>query len=191
METASIIAVAFALAVDAFSVAAASGLTLPETGWRRTLRLAWHFGLFQSLMTLGGYGSGEVLRALAESITPWVAFLLLLVVGGNMIVEGFRSQHSETPREIKDPTKGGTMVFLSLATSLDAFAVGVSLATVEFNLAFALGAIGAAAFGMTVLGMKLGERIKRWGAVERYAQFLGGMVLLGIGGRILWQHLVG
>ncbi len=190
METAALIVVAFALAVDAFSVATASGLVLPEVGWRRTLRLAWHFGLFQSLMTLAGFGSGEVLRMVAAWLVPWIAFLLLVIVGGNMLVEGYRSESEDSPKKKKDPTKGGMMVFLSVATSLDAFAVGVSLATVDFDLVFALLVIGFMAFGMTVLGMKLGEKIKRWGPVERYAQYLGGVVLIGIGVRILFEHLV-
>jgi len=180
-----ILGVALALAMDAFAVAVAAGLTLPRLTARRVFRLSFHFGFFQFLMPVLGWLAGRPVARYAEACDHWIAFGLLGLVGGKMLWEALR--RGEAPRRAGDPTRGWRLVTLSVATSIDALAVGLSLALLRVSIWAPSVVIGLVAGTLTIAGMVLGRRLgTRFG---RWADAFGGLVLLGIAARILISHL--
>jgi putative Mn2+ efflux pump MntP len=177
---------AIALAMDAFAVAIATGVALRCATLRQTLRLAWHFGLFQALMPITGWLLGATVRHWVEAWAHWVAFALLAYIGARMIIEALHDH--EDGRPTCDPTRGMTLIMLSVATSIDALAVGLSLSVLGIPVWWPALVIGAVALGFTALGMRLGRTMARARRVGRAAEVLGGVVLLGIGIKILADH---
>ena len=188
MRLLNIVAIAVALAMDAFAVAIAAGIKLGRVSLRQNFRLAWHFGFFQAAMPIVGWAAGLTIREAIARYDHWVAFALLLFVAQGMLREAFKSErHSGPP---KDPTKGMTMVMLSLATSLDALAVGLSLSLINVSIWTPAAIIGLVAAAFTTIGMHLGKRLSRAGLLRRYADAIGGLVLIAIGLNILREHHV-
>ncbi len=185
MGTLTVIGIAVALAVDAFAVALAAGVTLPRVTWRHTFRLAWHFGLFQAGMTVLGWAAGVSVRSLIQSVDHWLAFGLLAFVGGHMIAEA-RSPDDE--RRPSDPTRGRILVMLSVATSIDALAVGLSLAVLHVPIRFPAAVIGVTALLFTAVGLHLGRLARAGSRIGNRVEIGGGLVLIGIGLRILYEH---
>ena len=182
-----ILAVAFALAMDAFAVSV--GISLRPEGLikRQTFRMAFHFGLFQFMMPLFGWqATRSILLDYIEPFDHWVAFGLLLTIGAKMIFEFFRTK-KETQEKQEDPTKGFSILMLSVATSIDALAVGMSLAALQVTILYPAAVIGIVAFLMTILGARIGPLLGR--LVGRGAELLGGLILILIGVKILLEHL--
>jgi putative Mn2+ efflux pump MntP len=179
-------ALAVALGMDAFAVALAAGVCLGTIHWRQYFRLAWHFGFFQAVMPVIGWGLGLTVRELITAYDHWVAFGLLLFVAQNMLREAF--QQDDTCKFPQDPTKGLTLVMLSVATSLDALAVGLSLSAVNVSIWTPAVMIGIVACLLTTLGLHLGQRISKAPRVRQLAEVLGGVVLLIVGLNILLEH---
>jgi manganese efflux pump family protein len=182
----NISAIAVALAMDAFAVAIATGICLGTIHWRQNFRLAWHFGFFQAMMPVIGWAAGLTVRDLIAQYDHWVAFALLLFVALSMLREAF--QNDDTCERTKDPTKGLTMVMLSVATSLDALAVGLSLSVVGVSIWGPAVLIGVVACVFTTIGLHLGKRISKATRVKRLADGLGAIVLVLIGVNILREH---
>jgi putative Mn2+ efflux pump MntP len=181
-----IIAVAVALAMDAFAVSVAAGVTLRQVSGRQTFRLAWHFGLFQSLMPILGWTAGLTVQEFIAAFDHWVAFGLLLLIGGKMILGAIRNGEDDV--KSTEPTRGWSLVTLSIATSIDALAVGLSLAMLRLSVWFPALVIGLVAGVFTAGGIHLGGYVGRRLGLARYAALAGGIVLLIIGGRILHEH---
>ncbi len=181
-----VLGLAFALAMDAFAVSLGLGLNLVRASAVQTLRLALFFGVFQFLMPVIGWGAGTTVIGLIERFDHWVAFALLLGVGGKMIVESFRGAGTVKVRK-SDPTRGFSLLVLSVATSLDSLAVGLSLAALRVAIVYPAAVIGVVAFLMTVIGMKLGPLVGR--VVGKRAELAGGLILILIGIKILADHL--
>ncbi len=179
-------AIAVALAMDAFAVAIATGVCLGKIHWRQNFRLAWHFGFFQAMMPVAGWAAGLTVRDLIASVDHWIAFGLLVFVAQGMLREAFRRDDSCEP--VKDPTRGMTMVMLSVATSLDALAVGLSLSIVKVSIWIPAVVIGIVAAAFTTVGLHLGKRISRGARLRSLADALGGTVLILIGINILREH---
>jgi putative Mn2+ efflux pump MntP len=137
-------------------------------------------------MPIAGWAAGEKIIRHIEKYDHWVALALLLGIGGKMIVESLRSERSAESAKA-DPTKGFSLILLSVATSLDALAVGLSLAAIRVTILYPAVVIGLVAFVMTVTGMKLGPLLGK--AIGRRAELLGGLVLILIGIKILSDHL--
>jgi len=186
MPLLDILVISVALAMDAFAVSIASGITLKTVNWRQTFRLAWHFGLFQALMPMIGWSAGFLIKSLIEDYDHWVAFGLLAFVGGRMLFEAFHPER-ET-RERKDPTKGLTLVVLSVAVSIDAMAVGLSIAMLGVPILFPACMFGVVTTLFTAVGMHLSKLITRFPHLSMYAEAAGGIALLLIGLNILWEH---
>lgn len=185
MTWVSLLAVSIALAMDAFAVAITTGLSLRAFTGRHLFRLAFHFGLFQAGMLAAGWYVGSLIQNLIAASDHWIAFVLLFIVGVNIMRGALSGEQSS--RSAADPTTGWQLVMLSFATSIDALAVGVSLAIVGTSITVAALAVGLVAAVFTVTGMMLGRRIGRlWG---RRVEFLGGVILIAIGAKIVWQHL--
>jgi putative Mn2+ efflux pump MntP len=180
-----LIGIALGLAMDAFSVAIGVSIALGGTSKRQTFRLAWHFGLFQAMMPIVGWLAGTSVRPLIERWDHWLAFILLAVVGGRMIIESLRSTDDEPLST--DPTRGWSLVLLSVATSIDALAVGLSFAALGVQVWTPAAVIGITAAAMTLLGTFGGRALgSRFGS--RMAA-IGGFVLIAIGTWILIEHV--
>ena len=163
---------AVALAMDAFAVAVATGLNLKTVSVRQTFRLSWHFGLFQALMPILGWGGGSLVRSLIADYDHWIACGLLVFVGGHIIKEAFEPEQRDCQR--KDPTRGMTLVMLSVAVSIDALAVGLSLAMLNVTIFIPALIIGIVALLFTMLGLHLGKMICRSTHLVMYAEIGGG-----------------
>jgi len=185
----TVLGIAVGLAMDAFAVAVATGLTVVPITGRHRFRLGWHFGLFQFLMPILGWLAGREVIGYIEAFDHWVAFGLLSGIGGKMLWESCRWHEGQGPIPRADPTRGWSLVTLSVATSVDALAVGFGMAALGVSVWGPSVVIGLVAGGLTVVGLSFGSRLgSRWG---RWAQALGGMVLIGVGANILVSHLRG
>lgn len=185
MSALTLLGIAIGLAMDAFAVAIGAGLQLCQVTNRQKFRLAWHFGLFQAFMPVLGWLAGLTLVEYIEPVDHWIAFGLLAVIGGKMIYEALKHQEQEVDR--CDPTKGWSLVLLSIATSIDALAVGLSLAVLGVDIWFPAIVIGIVAGVLTIVGLELGTR---FGALlGRRMEVVGGLILIGIGVKILVEHL--
>lgn len=181
----SVCLIAVSLAVDATAAAICCGLSSPDFGWKDGLRLGCWFGGFQAGMTAIGGTMGAELNEHFQLVGSVVAFGLLVYLGGNMILDAMR------PLEDCQGSYGletKTVAALAVATSLDALAVGVSVAFLDVELWMAAAIIGTVAFLLSWVGSLLGQRIGH--RVHRWASAAGGQVLAGIGIKILWDVLV-
>jgi putative Mn2+ efflux pump MntP len=178
--------IALGLAMDAFSVAIGVTVAVGGASGRQTFRLAWHFGLFQALMPVIGWAAGSSIRPWIESWDHWLAFALLVVVGGRMIFEALRTHDDANPPI--DPTRGWSLVVLSIATSIDALAVGLSFAALGVRVWIPAAVIGLTAGAMTLLGTLAGRALGvRFGSRMALA---GGFILIAIGAWIVFEHVV-
>ncbi len=174
--------------MDAFAVAIAAGIVLGKVSGRQTFRLSFHFGLFQFLMPVIGWLAGLSVERYIHGYDHWLAFSLLGFIGGKMIYEAIRRNGDEGPRP-SDPTRGVSLVLLSVATSVDALAVGLSLGVLRVKIWYPAVVIGLVAAALTAAGMHLGRPLGS--RLGRKMEIVGGLVLIGIGLKILFQHLFG
>lgn len=187
MQLVNISAIAVALAMDAFAVSIATGVNLKDVSFRQTFRLSWHFGLFQALMPVVGYGAGLSIRIYIERYDHWIAFMLLSLVGVNMIREAFNNDKDDEKKN--DPTKGISLVILSVATSIDALAVGFSISLLNVSIWTPALIIGIVAGIFTIIGLQIGKKIGSALQLSLYAEIVGGIVLIAIGFNILHEHI--
>jgi len=185
MSFTSIFLIALALSMDAFSVAMAIGAAGRGHASGAVIRLATAFGIFQFVMPILGWLLGKTVVSYISDYDHWIAFGLLLIVGLRMIKEYFDKDEKE---RTKDPTKGWSLLILSIATSIDALAVGVSFAFFDVNIYYASAIIGVVCFIITALGMIFGKALSR--ILGKKAVLLGGIVLIGIGIKIVVEHMV-
>ena len=179
-----VLPLAVSLGVDAFSVAMGAGVFPSDNERRRTFRLVFHFGLFQGGMTLLGWLGGRTVESIIADIDHWVAFGLLAYVGGRMLHSAWRG---DAERLRNDPSRGMMLVLMSVGTSIDALAVGLSLALAGSPVMWPSLIIGVVAAVMTYAGLRLGSKL---GVLfGRPVQLIGGLVLLAIGARVLVTHL--
>lgn len=186
MDFISVLLIAIGLGMDALSVAVVAGISLGRPSRPAVWRMSGAFGFFQFAMPLAGWSAGRAVSGFIEAWDHWVAFGLLVIVGGKMIVEAFRDENAkEAPAA--DPTRGWTLLMLSVATSIDAMAVGLSLALLDAAILYPSIVIGITALAMTWVGMVFGGRIGSW--LGRKVEIAGGLILIGIGVKILVEHL--
>lgn len=184
MDFLTLLFIAFALAIDAFAVSLSAGAYLIRADVRQTFRLAFHFGLFQFLMPIIGWLAGSTFASLIESVDHWIAFGLLAIIGGHMIWNAFGSEENVAR---KDMTKGWSLISLSVATSIDALAVGLSLSCINVQIIGPAVLIGMVAGLMSLIGIRLGERVSN--SLGKHMEYIGGIILVLIGTRVLLEHL--
>ncbi|MCL1981184.1 MAG: manganese efflux pump MntP family protein [Proteobacteria bacterium] len=185
MDAVSLVAVAISLAMDAFAVALAAGAVLHPLSFRPCFRLAFHFGLFQAIMPVIGWLAGRTVHAFVAAWSHWIAFALLAYIGGRMMAEALEGRKEDA--QPVDPSRGLAMVALAVATSIDALAVGLTLAMLDVVIWIPSLVIGLVASAFTILGLFLGTRASgRWG---RWVEVAGGAILVGIGLKILLSAL--
>ena len=185
MSPLAIIGIAVSLAMDAFSVSIASGAKIKEVNFGHYFRLAFHFGLFQFFMPILGFYGGVAVESFIQKYDHWVAFLLLAFVGGKMIRESFCLENSE--EGFCDPSRGKTLIMLSVATSVDAAAVGFSFAALGMPVLGPAVLIGIICLAFSAFGVFLGDRIGS--LIGPWAERVGGVMLILIGLKIVLDHL--
>ena len=206
MSFLTIILIAVGLAMDAFAVSVSTGMTVCDYNWRHNLRMSLLFGIFQFAMPVAGFLGATRYRSYIESFDHWIAFALLLLIGGKMLWEAVTARDEKkflenapdcpVTQETVVVKKGfmasdlltvRRMLVLALATSVDALAVGVSLAFLQTDIWLPSVLIGIVAFGFSFTGGILGCRIGP--VLGKAAEIAGGIILIGIGVKILVEHL--
>lgn len=185
MSFGELLLLAVGVSMDALAVAICKGLSIRELKWKHCLIVGGWFGAFQALMPTIGWLLGSAFADLVGSVDHWIAFVLLLIIGGNMIREALSKSEDE---EGCDPSLAvGTMLMLAVATSIDALALGVTFAFLRVNVLIAVLAIGLCTFLISAAGVRIGHVFGR--RFKSKAEFFGGAVLILIGLKILLEHL--
>ena len=177
---------AIGLSMDAFAVAVCAGLTMPKVTLKKALIVGLYFGVFQAGMPLIGYFAATVFADQITAYDHWIAFVFLAVIGGKMIYESLKKEDSPAGDE-ETSLKPAKMLPLAIATSIDALAVGVSLAFLKVSIAPAVSFIGITTLVLSVAGVKIGNI---FGVKSKSkAELAGGIILVLIGLKILLEHL--
>ena len=190
MGLVELLVVAVGLSMDAFAVSVCKGLCMRRVNWRHALVIALFFGAFQALMPLIGWLLGTQFAALITPVDHWVAFVLLALIGGKMIWDAVRGDDEDPAASC--PAEGAPLdlrelTLLAVATSIDALAVGVTLAFLGVSIGWAMAVIGVTTFALSFVGVAVGNRFgARFGGPAALA---GGVVLILIGLKILLEHL--
>ncbi len=181
--------IAVGLAMDAFSVAVTDGIILNKTlKLRNAVKIALFFGIFQFIMPCIGWGLGINFKVYIERFDHWIALILLGFIGGKMLYEGIRNGNAEEETvSDKNPLDNKVLTMLAVATSIDALAVGVTLAASDFPILTAASVIGVVAFVLSTVGVYIGNKFGD--LFGNKADIVGGLVLVGIGIKILVEHL--
>ena len=183
MNFLEILLIAVSLAMDAFAVALSAGTSGHGQKMLPALRLSLYFGFFQFLMPIVGWFAGRHIEQLIHDYDHRVVFGLLAFVGGHMLYEAIQREEHELPA---DPTRGIRLLTLSVATSIDALAVGLSLGMLRISIWYPSVVIGVVTAGLSLLGVHLGNRLR--GGLGRRMELVGGIILILIGLRILFSH---
>ena len=170
--------------MDAFTVSIVSGTAYRQLKVKHALRIALSFGAFQALMPLVGSLAGLTIRDYIADYDHWVAFGLLAAVGGKMIYESFKI----TPKKKFNPNDVFVLLLLSIATSIDALAVGITLSFLDVSIALAVVVIGLVTFILSYLGVYIGKKAGQF--FESRIEAIGGIVLIALGIKILIEHLL-
>jgi putative Mn2+ efflux pump MntP len=185
MDIISTTFIAFGLAMDAFAVSITSGITIKNLKLNHALRIAGFFGGFQAFMPIIGWLAGLSLTNYISGIDHWIAFTLLAFIGCKMIYE---STKVESAHKQNNPLNLSVLLLLSIATSIDALAVGVSFAFLKIAIATPVIIIGTVTFALSLLGVFLGDKFGH--LFESKIEIAGGLILIGIGVKILLEHLI-
>lgn len=179
--------IAVSLALDAFAVSVSSGIAIPGFGWKQAVKMGLWFGIFQFAMPLAGWLLGSSVSGYIEAVDHWVAFGLLALIGGRMAWGAIRGggDEEEAPADLS----AKRLCLLAIATSIDALAVGVSMAFMRVDVLFSAIIIGIVAFVLSVVGGLAGRRLGS--LFQQRAELVGGLVLIGIGIKILMEHTLG
>ena len=185
MELVDISLMGTGLAADACAVSLSSGLVIRHIKFNKALKIALAFGIFQAIMPLIGWFTALSFRELLLQTNHWIAFILLATIGGKMIYETF-----QTETETKfNPLDNYTLIGLAIATSIDALAVGLSLSVLKISILSTAVAIGIITFALSFVSVYLGHR---WGKLCKFKlEFIGGIILIFLGSKILVTNLIG
>ena len=178
-----ILLISIGLAMDAFAVSICKGLSLKTMSWKKAIIVGLYFGFFQALMPLIGYFLGATFESVVTKVDHWIAFILLGIIGINMLKEAFGNDEENQ----NDKVDFKTMIMLAIATSIDALAVGITFAFLKVNMVIATIMIGIVTFAICVIGVKIGNKFGD--KYERKAEVVGGLILIFIGIKILLEHL--
>ncbi len=183
MNTITILLLALGLSMDAFAVSISSSVTIDRIKFRHALKIGAFFGSFQALMPLIGWLAGLGFRVLIAGNDHWIAFALLALIGGKMIYE---SSKKDCPQNKVNPLNTLVLLGLAVATSIDALAAGISFALLKINILYTVSLIGLITFVVSMVGVFLGKKLCGfWG---NKIEIAGGLILIGIGLKILIEH---
>ena len=173
------------LAMDAFAVSVCKGISIKKINCKKSCIIGLWFGGFQALMPTIGYFLGSAFESLVTNIDHWIAFILLGIIGGNMIKEAFCKEKED--EESNDDISFKTMFVLAVATSIDALAIGITFAFLQVNIWISAIIIGIVTFAISIIGVKIGNEFGD--RYERRAETVGGFILIFMGVKILLEHL--
>ena len=182
MGVVELLSIGVGLAMDAFAVAVGKGLSMKRLSLKNAGLVGFYFGFFQALMPVIGYFLGIGFKDYITSIDHWVAFILLGLIGANMIKEAFGDEE-----DVDDDLSFKTMLILAIATSIDALAVGITFAFLQVNILYAALIIGVTTFVISVIGVKIGHVFGL--KYKSKAEIAGGIILIAMGCKILLEHL--
>ena len=181
MQVFEILLIGIGLAMDAFAVSICKGLSMKKINWKKMMIIGTYFGVFQALMPAIGFGLGTNFEAFVTSVDHWIAFGLLSFIGINMIKESFGKSE-----KANDDVRFKTMFILAIATSIDALAVGITFAFLEVNIFCSTILIGVVTFFLSIFGVFIGNTFGN--KYEKKAKFIGGVILIGMGLKILLEN---
>lgn len=184
MTLLEVLLMALGLAMDCFAVSLGIGTTQYASGPRPLFRLSFHFGLFQALMPVLGWLVGAQVADVVAAFDHWLAFGLLGFVGVRMIRSGLDVTGES---HATDPSRGSTLILLSIATSIDALAIGLTLAMLRVQIFFPILMIGLVAGGLSLVGLKVGRQLGQ--NFGKRMEIIGGIILILIGLRVLLSHM--
>ena len=182
-----LILISIGLAMDAFAVSICKGIKMTSKKTWHIIVIALFFGGFQMLMPIIGWFLGSRFESYITSFDHWIAFILLLIIGGKMIFESFKKDSDDEELVTKFDVK--EIFVLAIATSIDALAVGITFAFLQVNIASAVSIIGIITFVISIIGVKLGNVFGT--KYEKNAEIIGGSILILMGLKILIEHLLG
>jgi manganese efflux pump family protein len=185
MDYTEISLIALGLSFDSFAVSVSSGLIVPHIRFWQAFRVALVLAVFQAAMPLPGWFLGKEIHQYISAYDHWAAFALLGLLGAKMIYDSL-TQDEETPRN--NPLKNTVVLSMALATSMDAMVVGLSFGFIQINIIAAVIIIGIVTFLASMLGTLLGK--KTAGRLGKQVEILGGFILIGIGLKILLEHVL-
>ncbi|HCX63833.1 MAG TPA: hypothetical protein DHN33_01300 [Eubacteriaceae bacterium] len=183
MNTTMLLLTAFALAMDAFAVSVSCGVSQRAKTTRKKLEMALYFGVFQGIMPIFGFYLAGSFLGFLEAIDHYIAFLLLLIIGGHMVYEAFQGEACETK-----PLGHKQLIGLAIATSIDAFATGIGFALLHIEIFFVAAVIAVITFVTSLFGSFFGCRLGH--RFEMGAEVFGGVILIGIAFKILIENMV-
>lgn len=183
MGVVEILLISLGLAMDAFAVSVCKGLAMKKMSWKKAIIIGLYFGVFQAVMPTIGFFLGTTFERFITNIDHWIAFILLVGIGINMIKEAF-DEESENRNDNVDIK---TMLVLSIATSIDALAIGITFACLKMYILIPVITIGVTTFIISVIGVKIGNRFGD--KYEKKAETMGGVILILLGTKILLEHL--
>lgn len=183
MDFLTIILIAIGLSMDSFAVSIANGLSINNLNLKKSILIASSLAIFQAVMPLLGWFCGIGIEKYIREIDHWTAFILLSIIGTKMLYEAITNNDEEKIKELKL----SSLITQSIATSIDAFAVGISFAFLNSSITFPILIIGIVTFAFSMLGLKIGKSVGN--KLGKSVEFLGGLVLIGIGIKILIEHL--
>lgn len=183
MKILEIFLIGIGLAMDAFAVSICKGLSINKIDIKKICMVGAYFGIFQAIMPLLGYFFAKGFECFVVQIDHWIAFILLLFIGISMIKEAFSNKNEEK----NDDISFKTMIILALATSIDALAIGITFAFLKVNILISATVIGVTTFIISSIGVIIGSRFGDM--FGNKAKFLGGIILISIGVKILLEHL--
>jgi putative Mn2+ efflux pump MntP len=186
-ELIPVLLIGFSLSMDAFAVSVSSGIAIPGLRLFYALRSSFFFGFFQFLMPVTGWFLGSAFASYIDSFDHWVVFALLSFIGGKMAVESLRSNRTAGDDKNTDIRSLGPLLAVSVATSIDALAVGVSFSLLDQGIWRNAFIIGVVTFLCCMSGFEFGRRMGK--LFEKWAGLAGGLVLIGVGAKILIEHL--
>ena len=175
--------ISIGLAMDAFAVSICKGLSMKRINIKKMIVIALYFGIFQAGMPVIGYFLGTAFESFVTNIDHWIAFILLSIIGINMIRESFDAEDEKK----NDNVDFKTMIVLAIATSIDALTVGITFAFFNINIIVAILIIGIITFIMSIFGVKIGNKFGD--KFQNKAELLGGIILILMGLKILLEHL--
>lgn len=184
MDWLALILISISLAMDAFAVSLASGFSHPKFTFPKALRMAVFFGGFQAGMPLIGWYGGTHIQKLIAPLDHWVAFILLAFIGGHMIFNAL-TDYDQSPK--LDPFNLKILTGLAIATSIDALVVGISLALIKTPILMTVTMIGVVTFSLSIVGIYLGRKSGHLFGAK--FEIFGGLILIGLGLKILIEHL--
>ncbi|PWM80098.1 MAG: hypothetical protein DBY41_06350 [Clostridium sp.] len=183
MGAIEILLISIGLAMDAFAVSVCKGLAMKKMSWKKAIIIGLYFGIFQAVMPVIGYFLGTTFERFITNVDHWVAFILLVGIGINMVKEAF-DKESENRNDNVDMK---TMLVLSIATSIDALAIGITFACLKIHIVMPVITIGLITFIISVIGVKIGNQFgDKYG---KKAEIMGGVILILLGIKILLEHL--